>query len=73
MTMRVLTTIGLMAWNQKGKQGVDPAPQLNGRDRWTRRSSSCFASFDHYVNARKELPRKWLGETSRSTLDVARR
>jgi hypothetical protein len=25
MTMRVLTTIGLMAWNQKGKQGVDPA------------------------------------------------
>ena len=25
MTMRVLTTIGLMAWNQKGRQGVDPA------------------------------------------------
>jgi hypothetical protein len=25
MTMRVLTTIGLMAWNQKGTQGADPA------------------------------------------------
>ena len=25
MTMRILTTIGLMAWNKKGTQGVDPA------------------------------------------------
>ena len=25
MTMRVLTTIGLTAWNQRGRQGVDPA------------------------------------------------
>jgi hypothetical protein len=25
MTMRVLTTVELMAWNQKGRQGVDPA------------------------------------------------
>jgi hypothetical protein len=25
MTMRVLTTIALMAWNQKGRHGVDPA------------------------------------------------
>lgn len=25
VTMRILTTIGLMAWNKKGTQGVDPA------------------------------------------------
>ena len=25
MGLRVLTTIGLMAWNQKGTKGVDPA------------------------------------------------
>ena len=25
MTVRVLTTIGLMAWIQKGRKGVDPA------------------------------------------------
>ena len=38
ITMRVLTTIGLMAWNQKGRQGVDRRSRLsNGRDRWTRR------------------------------------
>ena len=24
MAMRVLTTIGLMAWNQKGTKGLDP-------------------------------------------------
>lgn len=25
IAMRILTTIGLMAWNQKGTKGVDPA------------------------------------------------
>jgi hypothetical protein len=25
MTIRILTTIGMMAWNHKGRQGVDPA------------------------------------------------
>ena len=25
ITMRILTTIGLVAWNQKGTKGVDPA------------------------------------------------
>ena len=25
MTVRILTTIGLMAWSQKGIQGIDPA------------------------------------------------
>ena len=25
ITMRILTTVGLMAWNQKGMKGVDPA------------------------------------------------
>ena len=25
LTMRILTTIGLMAWNQKGTKGIDPA------------------------------------------------
>ena len=25
MILRVLTTIGLLAWNQKGTKGVDPA------------------------------------------------
>jgi hypothetical protein len=25
ITMRILTTIGLMAWNSKGTKGVDPA------------------------------------------------
>jgi hypothetical protein len=25
MTMRILTTIGLMAWQQKGTKGIDPA------------------------------------------------
>ena len=25
ITMRILTTIGLMAWNQKGTKGVDAA------------------------------------------------
>jgi len=25
MTMRILTTIGLMAWSQKGTQDIDPA------------------------------------------------
>ena len=24
ITMRILTTIGLMAWSQKGTKGVDP-------------------------------------------------
>ena len=25
ITLRILTTMGLMAWNQKGTKGVDPA------------------------------------------------
>ncbi|MEO6744772.1 MAG: hypothetical protein ABIN08_09855 [Caldimonas sp.] len=25
ITMRILTTIGLMAWNQKGTKGFDPS------------------------------------------------
>ena len=31
MTLRILTTIGLMAWNKKGTQGVDPALAALGK------------------------------------------
>ena len=36
MSARVLTTIGLMAWNKYGKNDIDPhkAP-ANGRSLWT--------------------------------------
>jgi hypothetical protein len=39
ITTRILTTIGLMAWDQKGTKGVDPALALShGRSRLTSRN-----------------------------------
>lgn len=36
ITMCILTTIGLMAWNQKGTKGVDPAlAALEWSKSWT--------------------------------------
>jgi hypothetical protein len=85
MGLRVLTTIGLMVWNQKGTKGVRPWRSLlsSGLSRWTRRSDRLqFAetveaggfSAAAYIPAPKVHPQPNLeheANARRSTIEVA--